>query len=154
MAMRKKYTIKLNKTEQGYAQDVISSITTSQSCKKRANVLLMRNESIGKPAPQEEVAKRCGVSDVTVYHTIRDYCEHGIEYALTFKKPPNPSRPAIVGGESEARIIALACGKPPEGFSRWTVRLLTDKVVELSILPSVSRETVRRTLKKHSLSLT
>ncbi len=152
--MRKKYTVKLTAVEQGYAQDVISSTTTSQSCKKRANVLLMRDENVGKPASQEEVAKRCGISDVTVYHTIRDYCEHGIEYTLTFKKPENAPRPAIVGGESEARIIALACGEPPEGFSRWTVRMLTDKVVELDILPSVSRETVRRTLKKHDLSLT
>lgn len=154
MAMRKKYTVKLNAIEQGYAQDVISSTTTSQSCKKRASVLLLRDENIGKPASQEEVAKRCGVSDVTVYHTVRDYCEHGIKYALTFKKLENAPRPAIVGGESEARIIALACGEPPEGFSRWTVRMLTDKVVELAILPSVSRETVRRTLKKHNLSLT
>ncbi len=154
MAMRKKYTIKLNEAERGYAQDVINSKTASRSCKKRANVLLMRDERMGKPASQDEVAKRCGVSDVTVYHTIRDYCEYGIEYALTFKKPENAPRPAIVGGESEARIIALACGEPPEGFSRWTVRLLTDKVVELSILPSVSRETVRRTLKKHNLNRT
>lgn len=152
--MRKKYTVKLNAIEQGYAQDVISSTTTCPSCKKRASVLLMRDETAGKPAPQEEVAKRCGVSDVTVYHTVRDYCEHGIEYALTFKKPENAPRPAIVGGESEARIVALACGEPPEGFSRWTVRMLTDKVVELAILPSVSRETVRRTLKKHNLNLT
>lgn len=152
--MRKKYTVGLTVAERHYAQDVISSATSSQSVKKRANVLLMRDENVGKPASQEEVAKRCGVSDVTVYHTIREYCEHGIEYALTYKKPENAPRPAIVGGESEARIIALACGEPPEGFSRWTVRLLTDKVVELAILPTVSRETVRRTLKKHNLNLT
>lgn len=154
MAMRKKYTVGLSVAERDYAQDVISSATSSQGVKKRANVLLMRDENVGKPASQEEVAKRCGVSDVTVYHTIREYCEHGIEYALTFKKPENAPRPAIVGGESEARIIALACGEPPEGFSRWTVRLLTDKVLELAILPTVSRETVRRTLKKHNLNLT
>ena len=152
--MRKKYMVKLTLVERRYAQEMVSSQTISKSCKRRANVLLMRDECVGRPAVQEEVAKRCGVSDVTVYHTIRDYCEHGIEYALTFKKPANPSRPAIVGGESEARIIALACGEAPKGFSKWTVRLLTEKVVELSILPCVSRETVRRTLKKHNLSLT
>lgn len=154
MAMRKKYTVKLNSTEHCYAQDVIDSTSTSSTCKKRANILLMRDECVGKPATQEEVANRCGVSDVTVYHTVRDYCEHGIEYALTFKKPSKSPRPAIVGGESEARIVALACGEPPEGFSRWTVRMLTDKVVELDILPSVSRETIRRTLKKHNLNHT
>lgn len=103
---------------------------------------------------QEEIAARCGVSDVTVYHTVRDYCERGIEYALHFQKREKPPRPAIVTGEKEARIIALACGEPPAGFSRWTVRLLTEKVVELSIMPEVSRETIRRTLKKRNLNLT
>lgn len=151
--MNKKYTVKLSEDERENAQEIIVRATASKSSKKRANVLLMCDEGIGKPATQEEIAKRCGVSDVTVYHTIRDYCEQGIGYALTFKKPENPPRTAIVGGESEARIIALACGEVPEGFSRWTVRLLTEKIIELNILPSISRETVRRTLKKHSLNL-
>jgi len=114
----------------------------------------MADESMGKPMTQEEMAARCGVSDVTVYHTVRDYCERGIEYALHFQKREKLPRPAIVTGEKEARIIALACGEPPAGFSRWTVRLLTEKVVELSIMPEVSRETIRRTLKKRNLSLT
>ena len=152
--MRKKYTVNLSESERKYAQAVLESTSISRSLKKRAAILLMRDEKMGKPATQEEIANRCGVSDVTVYHTIRDYCQEGIEYALTFKKAAIPSKPIIVGGESEARIIALACGQAPEGFCRWTVRLLTEKIVELSILPAISRETVRRTLKKHNLSLT
>jgi hypothetical protein len=105
--MNKKYTVKLSKTEREYAQGIIESKRASKSSKKRANVLLMRDEIAGTPATQEEVAKRCVVSDVTVYHTVRDYSENGIEYALTFKTPKHAPRPAIIGGESEARIIAL-----------------------------------------------
>ncbi|MGM1023708.1 MAG: hypothetical protein ACQEXV_25015 [Bacillota bacterium] len=57
-------------------------------------------------------------------------------------------------GEVEARIIALACSEPPKGYARWTIRLLTRRVIELNILESVGRETIRTTLKKQNLSLT
>jgi hypothetical protein len=73
---------------------------------------------------------------------------------LSFKKRENPTNPPIVTGEKEARLIALACGTPPEGYSRWTVRLLADKAVELDIFPHISRETIRTVLKKQSLNLT
>ena len=152
--MSKKYIVKLSQVDKEYAHKVLNSEQTATGYKKRANVLLMVDNSVGKPPSQVEISKRCGVSDVTVYHTVRDFCEQGIEYALSFSKPQNPPRPTIVSGEKEARIIALACGEAPDGFSRWTVRLLTEKVVELSILPAASRETVRRTLKKLNLSLT
>ena len=152
MIMRKKYFVKLSEKEREYAQQIIASPKCSNNLKKRANVLLMRDEEAGHPATQDEIAKRCGVSDVTVYHTVRDYCEHGIEYALTAKRASKPPRAAIVDGESEARIIALACSEAPAGFSHWTVRLLTKKIIELQIVESISRETVRRTLKKHNLN--
>ena len=143
--MRKKYFVQLSEKEREYAQQIITSRKHSTNLKKRANVLLMRDEKAGHPATQEEIAKRCGVSDVTVYHTVRDYCEHGIEYALTARRSEKPPRAAIVDGESEAHIIALACSEAPAGFSRWTVRLLTEKILELQIVPNISRETVRRT---------
>ena len=152
MIMRKKYFVKLSEKEREYAQQIIASPKCSNNLKKRANVLLMRDEEAGHPATQDEIAKRCGVSDVTVYHTVRDYCEHGIEYALTAKRASKPPRASIVDGESEARIIALACSEAPAGFSHWTVRLLTKKIIELQIVESISRETVRRTLKKHNLN--
>jgi transposase len=146
--------VRLEDAERKYAQNVLNSERTSTGYKKRANVLLMMDENAGRTASQAEIALRCGVSDVTVYHVAREFCEYGIEYALQFKKPKEPPRPPIVTGECEARIIALACGEPPQGYARWAVRLLTEKVVELSILPAASRETVRRTLKKLNLSLT
>ena len=152
--MNKKYGVRLSEAERKQVAKILNGAETRPWYRKRANVLLMADESAGKPMTQEEIAARCGVSDVTVYHTIRDYCERGFDYTLHFQKWEKPPRPAIITGEKEARIIALACGEAPKGFSRWTVRLLTEKVVELSIMPEVSRETIRRVLKKRSLSLT
>jgi len=150
--MNKKYVVRLSEADRRQAAEILNGQEASPRYRKRANVLLMADESVGKPMTQEGIAARCGVSDVTVYHTIRDYCERGIEYTLHFQRREKPPRPAIITGEKEARIIALACGEPPKGFSRWTVRLLTEKVVELSIMPDVSRETIRKMLKKRSLS--
>ncbi len=65
-----------------------------------------------------------------------------------------PPREIQFGGDFEARLLALACSEAPEGRSRWTVRLLAEKVVELKIVPSVSVMTVCNTLKKMNLSLT
>ena len=151
--MRKKYNVSLSNEEKTYAHDILNSKETATGFRKRASVLIMLDESVGKPETHEQVAARCNVTTVTVWQTAKDYCERGIEYALNYQGPENLPRPAIVTGEREARIIALACGEPPKGYARWTVRLLTEKVIELSILPAVSRETVRRTLKKLNLDL-
>jgi len=113
---------------------------------------LLADESAGKPISQAEIAMRCSVSSVTVYQTVKDYQLHGISYVLRRRTHKEPPRKPIVTGETEARIIALACGAPPNGFARWTVRLLTQRVVELEIVPSIGRETVRTALKKHNLS--
>lgn len=72
----------------------------------------------------------------------------GLEAALNHKKPVRPSRLPILDGEKEARLIALSCGEPPAGHVRWTLHLLSDKLVELNIVESISHETVRQALKK------
>ena len=150
--MGRKYIIELSGQERKEIQGILNGNTAAASMKRRANILLMSDSNAGKPMTQEEISKRCGVSDVTVFNTLRDYCTNGIEYALTFKRT-KATNPPIVTGDAEARIIALACGKAPDGRVRWTTRLLAEKIVELNILDKVSRETVRTTLKKHSLSL-
>jgi len=150
--MNRKYKIDLTDESRSKIQEKLSSNAAPQSVKKRANILLLSDMSIGNPMRQSEIAARCGVSDVTVFNTLRDYCTYGLEYTLTYKRMKT-TNPPIVTGDIEARIVALACGKAPEGFSRWTVRLLTEKIVELNIIDEISRETVRTTLKKHNLSL-
>jgi transposase len=152
--MRTKFMICLTKEERKYIQAILESNHIALTFKKRANILLMTDCGIGKPESRKMVAARCGVSDVTVYQTIKDFCEKGMVETLSFKKRENPTNPPIVSGEKEARLIALACGTPPEGYSRWTIRLLADKAVELDIFPRISRETIRTVLKKLSLNRT
>jgi transposase len=152
--MNKKYYIKLSEEEKRYTHTIMNDPKTPETFRKRSHILLLADESVGKPPKQAEIAERCAVTDVTVYQTIRDFCEHGLEYALHYKRPADPPRKPIVTGEKEARIIALACGTPPVGFSRWTVRLLAKKAVELEIVETICPETIRTTLKKRNLSLT
>lgn len=70
------------------------------------------------------------------------------------KKQDHPSRAYKLDGESEAKLIALRCSAPPEGYGRWTLRLLADKAVELEIVDTISYETVRQALKKTSCART
>jgi hypothetical protein len=149
--MNKKYVVTLMPSERKQIQDMANTKTVSTTIRKRANILLLADERAGKPMKREEISIRCGVSDVTVFHTLKDYCTCGLDYTLKFKRT-KATNPPIVTGEAEAHIIALACGEPPQGFSRWTIRLLTERVVELKILEHVSRETIRGTLKKLNLN--
>jgi transposase len=151
--VNKKYVVSLMPSERKQVQDMANAKTVSTTIRKRAAILLLADERAGKPMKQEEISLRCGVSDVTVYHTLKDYCTCGLDDTLKFKRT-KATNPPLVTGEVEAHIIAIACGEPPQGFSRWTIRLLTERIVELKILEHVSRETVRCTLKKTTLSLT
>jgi len=78
----------------------------------------------------------------------RQLVENGIEAVLSRKQRATPAVPRIFDGEKEARLIALACSKPPKGRARWTLRLLESKVVELGIVDHASDSTIGRTLKK------
>ena len=151
--MEKKYRVVLNEMECGHVEKVMNAAKTPKTLKKRCQVLLLADEVSGKPPTYDEIANRCGISDVTVYQTAKEYCQQGIEVCLRHRKHKEPPRKPIVTGEKEARIVALACGQPPKGYARWSVRLLRDKVVELQIVDSIGRETIRTTLKKHNLSL-
>ena len=152
--MKKKYHVKMSEQERTKVQDAQAREGTPKSVRKRCSVLLQADESVGKPPSQEEIAKRCGVSGITVYKVVKDCTLEGVEYCLRRRKHESPPNPRIVTGEKEARIVALACGRPPEGRARWTVRLLREKIVELRIVERISNETVRNTLKKRNLSLT
>lgn len=83
----------------------------------------------------------------------RRFAEDGLEVALMAKKPGRPRR-RVLDGRAEARLVALACSDPPEGRGSWTLRLLADRMVGLGHAGTVSRETVRKTLKKTSFGPT
>jgi Homeodomain-like domain len=83
-----------------------------------------------------------------VYRVRKQLVEEGLEAVLSRKQRATPAVPPIFDGEKEAKLIALACSKPPKGRTRWTLRLLENKVVELGIVDRASDSTIGRTLKK------
>ena len=99
------------------------------------------------------IAEAVESSQPTVSRVRKQYCCEGLEAALN-RRPPNREYRRKLDGEQEARLVALACSRPPEGHARWSLRLLADKVVELEIVEDVSYQTVRRTLKKTNSSPT
>jgi len=120
----------------------------------RALLLLDEGDGAKEKWKVDAVSSAVGMSDRTLEHLKERFVMHGLDAALERKKPCLPSRRLIFDGEFEARLTQLACSAAPEGHSRWTVRLLRDKLVELRIVPSVSAMTVCNTLKKTNLSLT
>ena len=101
-----------------------------------------------------EIANAYRTTPKAVQTVRASYCKNGLEATINRKKRETPPIPAKVTGEVEAHIIALACGQPPEGYSRWTLRLLADKTVELGYIESILHVTVSNILKKTNLSLT
>ena len=150
----KKYKVNLTEEERKELEAITRRGKHSATTIKRANILLDLDENTGNVSKQEEIAKRFKTSTVTVYHVSKQFVEEGLQAALNRKKRETPPIQPIATGEIEARIIALACSEPPQGRTRWTLRLLEEKVIELQIVNAISDNTIGRMLKKHRLSLT
>jgi len=100
------------------------------------------------------VSEALGTTPRSLEHLKKRFVEEGLSSAIERKKRVRPPREIQFGGEFEAQLLAVACSETPKGRTRWTVRLLAEKMVELKIVPSVSPMTVCNTLKKINLSLT
>ena len=141
--------VRLSESERKTLLKIISKGTASAKSIMHANVLLAADENAeGAKKSEAEIAELFHVNQRTV-HTIRQqYSEHGLQVALDRKKRKAPPVEPKLTGEVEAKIIALSCSAPPPGRSRWTLRLLADKAVELQYIDSVSHVAVGRLLKK------
>lgn len=91
---------------------------------------------------QQQISKTFGVSKATVSNIVKDYVQHGLDYTITYHRNPNSNARRKVDGRSEAHIVELACSAPPEGLSRWTVRLLSD-CVRVVLDTQVSKSTIQ-----------
>jgi transposase len=149
----KKYKVYLTETERQQLLKTVKNGNNAASKITRANILLHLDENVGQVKSRSEIALSCRVSAVTVYNVAKAFTEKGIDEILTRKKRKTPPITPIMTGDVEARIIALACGEVPKGFSRWTLRLLEKKIVELGIADHISDNTVGRLLKKLRLNL-
>jgi transposase len=113
----------------------------------RAHILLALDQNI----PEATIQTMLGVGRTAVWRTRSAYCERGLAYALC--DAPRSGAPRDYQTGQEAQVIALACSQPPEGAKRWTIRLLVQAARKESGLKQISRESIRRFLKKTSVSL-
>ena len=152
--MKKIYKVTLTGDERLELTQLVSKGKTSAQKIKHANILLAVDETEHGRVSDSEVAKQFHCHANTVANLRERFVEEGLEAALDRKKRLTPPTSPIFDGRAEAHLERLACSSPPEGRRRWTLQLLADKCVELSIVPHTSHETVRSVLKKTNLSLT
>ena len=149
-----KYVIELSNQEKVRLMEIVKKGNSPARTILRANILLASDKQSDKYMTVSEIANAYRTTPTTVQTVRASYCKNGLESTIKRKKRETPPIPAKVTGEVEAHVIALACGQPPEGYSRWTLRLLADKTVELGYIESISHVTVSNILKKTNLSLT
>ena len=149
------YPVILDRSQRDSLQDLIASGTESARKLTRGRILLKVSDEgeLGPAYADKEIKEAVEVSIPTIERTRKTFALEGLTAALTPKERSKPSRPQKFDGEKEAHLIALACSPAPKGFSRWTLRLLAEKMVELNHFSSVSHQTIRRTLKKTHFDL-
>jgi len=151
--MNKKYIVRLTAKEHKELESLVKKGKTQAYRIKHANILLAVDAD-GSNWPDYQAAKAYKCHQNTIVNVRQHFVEQGFEAALERKKQQAPSRKRIIDGENEARLISVACSKPPRGCAKWTMQLLADELVALKVVDSVSGQTVWRALKKTNLNLT
>ena len=141
----KKHKVDLTLEERQTLETLVRKGQHSALKLMRAHILL-KADSHGPGWTDAQIADAFGCHEQTAHNVRKRFARRGRLAALERKSRPSHVRK--LDGQGEARLIALACSDPPEGFSQWTLQLLADELVELQIVESISIETVRQTLKK------
>jgi hypothetical protein len=148
--MEKRYRVTLTESERSDLRKLVSVGKTAAQKLVRARILLLADQAEGGSSKSDpEIVASLGCGRASIERIRKQFVDEGLEAALN----PKPSQRVFerkLDGKAEAHLIALACGAPPEGRSRWTLRLLSDQMVVLDYVESVSHETIRRVLKKTS----
>lgn len=148
-----KYIIELTDKDRKTLKDIVAKGTSPAKSILRANILLASDKNNKKHMTVAEIAEAYHTTPTTVQNVRTSYANNGLEATINRKKRVTPPVPPKVTGDVEAHIIALACSDPPEGYRKWTLRLLAEKCVELNYAESLSHVTVSRVLKKTNLNL-
>lgn len=143
-----KYEVSLSATERKRLAKIVKSGRMPARTILRANIILAVDKNGKKPMTVQEAAIAFNTSATTVQNVRTCYGERGLDATLNRKKRETPPVEAKVTGEVEAHIIALARGEAPEGYAKWTLRLLADRSVKLGYVDSISHTQVGRILKK------
>jgi hypothetical protein len=149
----KKYVVRLSGDERQQLEALIRKGKGPARRLLKARILLKADVSAAGPGwSDSKVVAALDTSPVMVYRVRKQLVEEGFEAVLSRKQRATPAVARIFDGEKEAKLIALACSKPPKGRARWTLRLLENNVVELGIVERASDSTIGRTLKKTASS--
>jgi transposase len=153
--MHKRYRVVLTPIERDQLKRLLAAGTESARKLTHARILLKADQGPDGPGwVDQAIAEAVEVSQPTISRVRKHYVAHGLEAALN-RRPPSRQYVRKLDGVQEAKLLAVACGKPPTGQARWSLRLLADKLVELEIVDAaVSYQTVRRILKKTRSSRT
>ena len=147
----KKYIVRLSGEERKSLKSLVSSGKGPARMFTRARILLKADVGEGGPSwPDEKIAEALDVTVQTIERVRKQLVEEGLEAVLRRRKYIQKISRKKLDGDAEAHLIALACSKTPEGYTRWSLRLLADRMVELGYIESISHEAVRRVLKKTS----
>jgi len=146
--MKKKYIVTVTEEERRRLQEMLSRGKAAARKLMHARILLKADAAAGGPGWNDEtIAEALEIGRATVERVRKAFVEEGLQAALERRKPRRQYRRKL-DGDGEAHLVALACQEPPEGRSRWTLRLLADRMVQLEYVDQISYQTVRRTLKK------
>ena len=146
MRMKKQH-IKLTEVQKKELKTLLSKGQLSVRVQKRAMALQMMDKGMTFQA----IKGHLGVNHVSLGKWAKRFKSEGL--SMLYDKP-RPGRPIGISGEDRAKVTALACTKPPEGYARWSLRLLADRLVELEVFESISHNKVGEILKKMNFSLT
>jgi transposase len=148
----KKYVVKLTSEERRQLEGLVKKGKVAGYKIRHAQMLLKADQGKQRPGwHDKQIAQAFGAHLTTVERLRKRFVEQGLQATLEHHKRQNYTRK--LDGDAEARLVAIACSKAPEGRNEWTLRLLADRLVELSVVDSISHMTVSRTLKKTNSSL-
>jgi transposase len=146
--LKKKYVVDLSKEEKERLEELTSKGQSAARRIRRAQILLLADEGL----KDKEIARVLSAAVTTVERVRKRFVEEGLEAALSERPRIGGALRRRLDGKGEAYLVALACSEPPEGRERWTMQLLADRLVEVGAVEEISDETVRRALKKGTLS--
>lgn len=150
----KKYIVTLTEDERKILGDLVSK--GRHKSQKILNALILLDCDVGEfqgsRSTNEEIARVLNISMKKIDRVKKRFVEEGFDFALDRRKG-NRVYARKTDGDFEAHLVALSCSEPPEGFARWSLRLLADKVIELDYIDTISHEAIRRILKKTKSNL-
>jgi len=142
-----KYIVRLSNEERQKLETIVKKLKGTSQKVKRA-IILLKADADGPNWTNEQIHELTGGSVRAITNVRKQLVLEGFDVVLDRKQRRLPPVPKKLDGLQEAKIIATRCGSPPEGFAKWSLRLLAEQVVVLEVVDFISHETVRKTLKK------